>query len=208
MLNQWLGVPLSDYEGHMSAPGVEQLVPLAELFALVLDLTRPESLAVLGVAGGNGLAAIDQEVTRRVVGIDIHQEYLDEVKRRYSGLPQIELYRIDLANEAVKCPPVDLVHAALVFEHAGTARCLDNAIAMVESGGNLSVVLQLPSQAQQNVSPTAFVSLQALGEHFRLIEPRWLIEELTGRSFAIEREIVRPLPSGKGFWLGLFVRLA
>jgi hypothetical protein len=42
--------------------------------------------------------------------------------------------------------PVQLVHAALVFEHAGVDDCLDNALSMIAPGGNLSVVLQMPAE--------------------------------------------------------------
>ena len=76
MSNPWLSVPLEDYEGHMRSPGVEQLTILADLFKRVLDRYRPESVAVLGVAGGNGLEQIDCTVTKRIVGVDINQRYL------------------------------------------------------------------------------------------------------------------------------------
>ena len=59
MSSPWLDVPLADYEGHMSAAGVEQLGPLRDLFRLALDFTRPASVLVLGVAGGK---AFDQAV--------------------------------------------------------------------------------------------------------------------------------------------------
>ena len=52
MSNPWLSIPLEDYEGHMGPEGVRQLAALAELFKCALDRCRPESVAVLGVAGG------------------------------------------------------------------------------------------------------------------------------------------------------------
>ena len=58
-MSHWLRVPLADYEGHMSAAGVEQLAPLADLFRQALTQTNPESVAILGIAGGNGLEHID-----------------------------------------------------------------------------------------------------------------------------------------------------
>ena len=64
MSNPWLSIPLEDYEGHMGSEGVRQLRALAELFKCALDLCLPESVAVLGVAGGNGLEQIDCTVTK------------------------------------------------------------------------------------------------------------------------------------------------
>ncbi len=86
MVNPWLGIPLSDYEGHMNAPGVRQLNALADLFAESLLHCRPRSVAILGIAGGNGLDRVDASVTERIVGIDIHPQYLEAVRDRYTKL--------------------------------------------------------------------------------------------------------------------------
>lgn len=207
-MSRWLRVPLADYEGHMTAAGVEQLAPLVELFRQVLASARPESLAILGIAGGNGLEAIDTQVTKRILGIDINREYLDAVAQRHASLPGLELLHHDLAQGPVGQSPVDLVHAALVFEHAGTGQCLDSALALVKPGGRLSVVLQLPSETQAGVAPTGYQSLQALKETFQLIDPAWLTQTLASRGCQLEYETRHPLPSGKAFWLGVFLSRA
>ena len=72
----------------------------------------------------------------------------------------------------IDTPAVDLVHAALFFEHAGLGRALDNAVSLVALDGKLSVVLQLPEGEQQRVTPTPYASMQTLGEGFSLIDPR------------------------------------
>ena len=72
MSNPWLSIPLEDYEGHMGSAGVRQLTVLAELFKSALDRCRPESVALLGVAGGNGLEQIDCAATKSIVGVDIN----------------------------------------------------------------------------------------------------------------------------------------
>src|SRR5262249_35714398 len=155
--------PLADYEGHMDA--VQQLSALSDLFARALDLCRPPSVAILGIAGGNGLEHLDPAVTTRIVGIDINREYLDEVQRRFGSRTLLELHCVDLSAEedqllAASVEPVALVHAALFFEHAGAGRALDNAIVLVSWGGHLSVVLQLPQHDQAAVSATPYPSLQ------------------------------------------------
>ena len=205
-MSRWLDVPLADYEGHMTAAGVEQLAPLVELFRLALTRVQPPSLAILGIAGGNGLEAIDTQVTRRILGIDINADYLRAVASRHPSLQGLELLHHDLAQSPLRQPPVDLVHAALVFEHAGTGQCLDNALALVKPGGCLSVVLQLPSDTQAGVAPSGFTSLQALKESFQLIDPAWLTATLANRGCKLEYETRHALPSGKAFWLGVFKR--
>jgi len=204
MPNPWLSIPLSDYEGHMNAPGVGQLGALSFLFARAVQRTRPRSVAVLGIAGGNGLEHVDATISR-VVGIDVQPEYLDEVRRRFPSLP-LELHRLDLSSERVNVAPVDLVHAALVFEHTGLGLALDNALTLVAPGGSLSVVLQLPSSADADVAPTGFASIQTLRDHFTLIgfdELRDLVEA-KGLDPVIDEAMA--LPGGKALWLGVFSR--
>jgi threonine dehydrogenase-like Zn-dependent dehydrogenase len=188
----------------MTAAGVEQLAPLVELFRQTLARVRPKSLAILGIAGGNGLEAIDTQVTERILGIDINAGYLEAVAGRHPSLQGLELLHHDLARSPLNQPPVDLVHAALVFEHAGTGQCLDNALALVKPAGRLSVVLQLPSETQAGVAPTSYPSIQALKETFHLIDPAWLIRTLATRGCKLEYETRHALPSGKAFWLGVF----
>jgi hypothetical protein len=195
----WLDVPLADYEGHMSAAGVEQLGPLRDLFRLALDFTRPASVVVLGVAGGNGLDVIDPAVTRRVAGVDIHPGYLAATAARY---PAVELHECDLAAGApAGCAPAALVHAALIFEHAGAEECLASARRLIAPGGHLSVVLQLPSTAQAGVAPTGYASIQGLKDRFRMLDPV-AFQAAAGLPLASETTV--PLPSGKAFWFGLF----
>lgn len=205
-MSGWLQVPLADYEGHMTAVGVEQLAPLASLFREALAHTSPESVAILGIAGGNGLEHIDPAITSRTVGIDISAEYLDVVAQRHPRLHALELHHHDLAKGPIEIPPVDLVHAALIFEHAGTGECLENALRLLRASGRLSVVLQLPSARQAEVAPTGYASLQSLAETFQLIDPEWFIETLATRGLRLEREFRHPLPSGKAFWHGIFSR--
>src|SRR5512140_3078201 len=123
MPSPWLNIPLDDYEAHMRSAGVQQLDALSDLFADALTWCRPESVAILGIAGGNGLERIDAEITRRIVGLDVNPTYLEAVCRRFPAARGLELHCVDLAEETPGQQPVQLVHAALVFEHAGVGRC-------------------------------------------------------------------------------------
>jgi threonine dehydrogenase-like Zn-dependent dehydrogenase len=206
MSNPWSDIPLADYEGHMNAPEVWQLGALSDLFAEAVALRRPASVAILGVAGGNGLDRIDGAVTSRVVGLDVNPLYLDAVRQRYAELLGLELDCVDLAEETISIEPVQLVHAALVFEHTGVGRALENAISLVAAGGALSVVLQLPGEAGQDVGKGGFASIQKLVLHFSLIDPAGFRAAMEERDFRLVHETRRALPAGKAFWMGIFLR--
>jgi hypothetical protein len=206
MSNPWLTIPLTDYEGHMRSAAVQQLDVLSDLFAEAVTACSPTSVAILGIAGGNGLDRIDGSVTRRIVGIDVNQLYLDAVRQRYSHLLPLELHCIDLEEQVVELEPVRLVHAALVLEHAGTGRCLNNAVSLVGGDGSLSVVLQLPSALEQNVGSSGYSSILSLSAHFSLVDPGWLVESLKGHGFRLDCEVHRAVSSGKKFWMGIFGR--
>ena len=206
MTNPWNTTPLDDYETHMSFPEVRQLAPLSDLFREALPIRSPQSLAILGVTGGNGLEHIDSGITKRIVSIDFNSLYLDAVRHRFPALPGLQCVCIDLAQERVALEPADLVHAALLFEHTGLGRCLENAVSLVAARGALSVVLQLPSEFAPEVSKSPVQSMQRLSSHFSLIDSAVLAEQLKSYQFRLEHETRRSLPAGKAFWMGIFVR--
>ena len=67
----------------MSSDSVQQLSTLSELFRQALAYCHPESVAVLGVAGGNGLEQIQPDATRRIYGIDLNPDYLEATRQRF-----------------------------------------------------------------------------------------------------------------------------
>ena len=190
----------------MTSEAVRQLEPLAVLFAEALARRQPESVALLGVAGGNGLDRIESCTTHRIVGLDSNPGYLDAIRERYSHLPGLELHCLDLAATGIEVAPVALVHAALVFEHAGTELCLENALSLVAPGGAISIVLQLPATSDANVGSSGIESIRKLKDHFRLIDPRLFCSEVARQGFELDFETQVALPGGKGFWMGIFLR--
>src|SRR5262245_627162 len=205
-MNPWLALPLDDYEGHMGSPDVDQLTPLADLFGEALARLRPRSVAVLGVAGGNGLEHVDSTLTTRVVGVDLNAEYLAATKARFPDLRGLELHCADLERDTLNLEPVSLVHAALLFEHAGTERCLDTAVSLVSPGGFLSVVLQLPSDAHDAVTPSPFASIATLAGDFSFVDPHQLRRMLAQRELRLTHQSRLTLSTGKAFWSGYFER--
>jgi hypothetical protein len=204
MPNPWLDIPLQDYEGHMQSLGVGQLAVLSALFGKILERTRPSSVAILGIAGGNGLEHINAGVTTRVAGFDLNAAYLSVVRARFPELSGLDLLCVDLVEPLSSIEPFELVHAALIFEHAGTGPCLDNAVSLVRRGGAFSVVLQLPSEAQNAVAPTDFPSMQSLKSHFALVDPSEFTARILARGFRLEDEARASLPGGKAFWSAVF----
>jgi SAM-dependent methyltransferase len=207
MSNPWLNVPLCDYEGHMGSSTVQQSEPLSRLFAESLTLLNPTSVAILGIAGGNGLQRIPTKSVQRILGIDINPDYLDAVRQRFPQLPGLELHCADLAEHTLDLAPVDLVHAALIFEHTGTTRALDNAMALVAPHGTLSVVLQRPGDSSQNIGNSGYASVQSRGEHFSLVDPAQLTKTLCARNFTLIHQGRRPVPAGKALQLSIFTRV-
>jgi SAM-dependent methyltransferase len=206
-MNPWLALPLEDYEGRMGSAAVNQLAPLADLFGEALVRLRPRSVAVLGVAGGNGLQHVDGTLTTRVVGIDVNPAYLAATRARFPDLRGLELRCADLEGDGLlDVEPVSLVHAALVFEHAGIGRCLDTAVRLVASGGHLSVVLQLPLETQDAVTPSAFQSMATLAGDFTFVDPHRLRRVLAQRDLRLVHQARLTLSSGKAFWSGYFER--
>ncbi len=98
MSDPWLSIPLADYEGHMGADNVQQLSALSGLFKRALDVCLPDSVAILGIAGGNGLEHANPAIIKRIVGVDINPGYLDEVRRRFVTHPNLELHCVDLSR--------------------------------------------------------------------------------------------------------------
>ncbi|MDX2154127.1 MAG: class I SAM-dependent methyltransferase [Bryobacteraceae bacterium] len=168
-------------------------------------IAAPHSVAILGIAGGNGLERLDTEVTRRIVGVDIHPEYLEAVRRRFPNLP-LTLFPADLRSGRVPAEPVDLVHAALIFEHAGSEECLRSAASLVAAGGHLSVVLQLPADSAAQPPQIGSGPMKAVKEWFRHVDPVEFKQRLALLGFSPVEERRRALPAGKAFWSGVFTR--
>jgi Zn-dependent alcohol dehydrogenase len=208
MSDPWLSIPLADYEGHMAADSVQQLSALSALFKRVLEDCHPDSVAILGIAGGNGLEHANPATLKRIVGVDINPEYLAEVRRRFATHRNLELHCVDLSRDELRATPVALVHAALFFEHAGVGRALDNALSLVAPGGTLSVVLQLAAGQQQNVTTTPYASMQTLAGRFALVDVSRFRAALETRGFRLLSEELEPLPTGKTLWLGVFSSVA
>ncbi|CAN5804257.1 hypothetical protein BH10BAC2_BH10BAC2_41360 [soil metagenome] len=106
---------------------VRQLDLLSGLTKKYLRKLSPDIVIFLGIARGNGLEHIDNEVTSQVVGIDINQKYLDETKKRFKDqIPNQNLLNIDIASRKTeKIIKANLIWAALIFEYVETDICFE-----------------------------------------------------------------------------------
>jgi ubiquinone/menaquinone biosynthesis C-methylase UbiE len=205
MKNPWLSIPLSDYEAHMALPEVAQAQMLADVFAGQLDIRRPGSLAVIGCAGGNGFDRIAPELTRRVVGVDLNGRYLDEVRQRYAArFEQLELVEADIQAAAGAFAPVDLIYAALVLEYVAVEPVVMQLSAMLNPGGALVTVVQLPDANLPAVTPSSCASLETLEAVMHFVAPKDLRINADCAGLRQIASAKRRTPSGRQFQVQVF----
>lgn len=132
MKNPWEDIKLSDYESHMSLESVYQLQVLNGIMKEQFSSYDVESVMILGIAGGNGLEYMDKEKIRFVYGVDVNQSYLNECKKRYSGLgDSLKTICTDLSDDVLQLPCAQLLVANLLIEYIGY-KCFQRIVQMVK----------------------------------------------------------------------------
>lgn len=177
--NPWTEIPLEDYESHMSHSLVGQLDFLNSLTKKYLNIIKPETCMFLGIAGGNGLEHIDNNITKKVIGIDINQNYLDATHKRYNDkIYSLKLINSDISKtEEVFCS-ADFIWAALVLEYIGMEKSLEFSKNNLQHGGHFIVSIQ-SNNGVQSVSQTGIESIKKSGDIFQMINPDLLIDKAT-----------------------------
>jgi ubiquinone/menaquinone biosynthesis C-methylase UbiE len=200
MTNPWLDIPLADYEGHMSLPYVAQAQLLSDIFADALSKYSPRSVAVLGCAGGNGLERVSSEMTERVVGVDLNPEFVQQTRARFDRqVPVLELFVGDIQTDHFAFSPVELVFAGLLFEYVDAEVVLGNTRQMLRPSGTLLTVVQLPSAAIAEVTPSPFAHLSTLSSVMRLVPPERLRQLAEGHGYCETEERTVQASGGKEF---------
>ncbi len=170
--NPWLQISLSDYELHMESPLVNQASMLAEVPGTCVMLFRPQSVAIFGCSGGNGLERICSATVERVMGIDINPEYICVSSSRYqSAFRRVQFMVADLEVECPNFEPVELIFAGLLFEHVKAAPVLNCIQSRLQNDGRFVTVLQLPSAEASKVTSTGISSLEMLSGTMQLQSP-------------------------------------
>jgi SAM-dependent methyltransferase len=195
--NPWLAIPLADYEAHMALPEVGQAELLANVLADAVRSHAPRSVAVLGCAGGNGFDRVPPGT--RLVGIDVNPDYVASARARHGARAGIELFVGDVTADELPFAPVELAYAGLLFEYVEPAVTLRRLAAKLLPGGTLVVVLQLPSVAQAEVTPSQYTSLAVLTPSMRLVPPGALASAAFAEGYASIGSAVVTASGGKQF---------
>ena len=168
-MNPWLTIPLEDYEAHMSLPAVNQAALMADILAFVCDTYRPASLALLGCAGGQGLDRVDPAIVSRIVAIDINGSYAQRARERFAErFHAFSAFVADIERDPLPIVPVRLAFGALVFEYVDPVAAMRNVTPLLEPGGALVTVIQLPGSAAEAVTPSPYEAIQRLSGVMRL----------------------------------------
>jgi hypothetical protein len=200
MRHPWLEIPITDYEAHMALPSVGQAQLLGTALQRTITQFQPCSLAVLGVAGGNGLEFAQRAGVRRLVALDFNPDYLALCSRRYATyFAEFEPVLHDLSHGPPVITPVECIFAGLVLEYLCVASFCGYLASLLTIGGGFAALLQLPSPTLPEVSPSPFTSLARLESTFSFVPPASLQDSLSAHGFsriAVDRY---DLDSGKSF---------
>lgn len=200
MQHPWLEIPIADYEAHMSLPSIGQAPLLGAVLQRTVAAFRPRSLAVLGVAGGNGLETIVHSGVQRVVALDFNPDFLALCSQRFAAsFDQFEPVLHDLSQGPPPVEPVDCVFAGLVLEYLDAKAFCAYLPSIIAPQGYFATLLQLPSPTLPEVSPSPFISLQRLEKSFCCVAPDALDEQLAVRGFLRVASQQYELVSGKSF---------
>lgn len=198
--NPWLRVDLENYEGHMATPEIGQAALLAEEFKLAVESVRPQSLALVGCAGGNGLDALVGLAIGPVVCVDINSSYLEKLRNRYGGkIPALETICTEVETFSFK-QRLDLVFGGLIFEYTRLNEALLALSRTLRRGGKLVALVQMKSVGVATVSSSPYSgSLTEVGAAFTYIDPDTMSSLAAVRGLDEIGRKVRTLASRKSF---------
>lgn len=207
-MNPWLIISSEEYEAHMSAPGVQQLQILNEIFRKILDQFNPKSICIPGATNGNGFEHLIDRNVKNILGIDINYRYLAECRAWFAEeLPSLNLLCADIDELEMKDGQFDLIHAALIFEYLDFTKGVPKLSKWLSDGGVLSVVLQLSSESSEPVSETPYESIKKLSSIIKLVDEREFVDlaEESGLKEIYSSQV--NLQKGKKFYVGYFKKM-
>jgi hypothetical protein len=190
----------------MADDSVGQLSLLNDLTKKYLDKIKPRTCIFLGIAGGNGLEHIDNAVTKKVIGIDVNQDYLDETYRRYNKqVKNLQLINYYISSGATEICKADAVWAALIMEYTGISDCLQFADRNLLPVGHLVVSIQI-NNGRKPVSTSGIESIKKAADIFSPVDPGELVTKATAAGFLLFDDEVNMLPNGKAIKTFHFVK--
>ncbi|GGC10432.1 class I SAM-dependent methyltransferase [Dyadobacter sediminis] len=197
--NPWSNIPLKDYEAHMAHPLVGQSEMLSRLMESALIKYKPVSLAILGIAGGNGLEHVHTTQTTHVYGVDISQVYLNECQNRYSSqIENLILIKHDLNSREVLPFKVNLILAGLIFEYIELENGLNQVDSCLYQSGSLIVTLQ-KNNGVTSVSNSGINSIKQVAGIFNLVDEGTFEKNILALGYIKTERSESFLPNGKSF---------
>ena len=195
--NPWNEIKLDDYENHMSLSSVNQLQTMNAMMREQFEAYSVETSMVLGVAGGNGLEHVRKDKYKTVYGVDINEEYLCEVDKRYPQLQGVlKCLKIDLINEADSLPEAQLVIANLLIEYIGYP-AFQKAIQKIDPE-YVSCVIQINTDTVQWVSDSPYLhAFDKLDEVHHQMEGQALEKAMKELGYSLILNTMNDLPNGK-----------
>lgn len=196
MKNPWEEIPLEDYENHMRLDSIMQLQAMNEMMKGQLDAYPITSVAIFGIAGGNGLRHVNKSKYKKIYGIDVNSDYLKETVSRYPQLAGIlECRRIDLTSEAAKLPKADMVIANLLVEYIGYG-CFQQAVRSVNPR-YVSCIIQINTE-EEWVSDSPYLHVfDGLEKVHHQMEKNELERSMLEIGCHVIKTLEHTLPNGK-----------
>jgi len=190
--------------GHENVGQLEMLSRITgDQIRLIADIQNP-TIAILGVANGNGLSLFKAGQCKTIIGMDINEAFLDICRHRYRYLPELKLYKIDLMVEKDRAADilrqVDLVIANLLVKHIHLNNFID--IVCQLTNPTLSVTIQFDPDGiavSHSGYETAFDTIQCHGQD---CDEGQLTDAMFNIGYKQINRIVYELPNQK-----LFIRL-
>lgn len=194
--NPWESIKLSDYENHMRLHTVMQLQALNGMMKEQLSAYPVQSVMILGIAGGNGLEHISPQKYRAVYGVDVNEEYLHEVQRRYQELRNIlHCLCLDLRTESAELPSVELLIANLLVEYVG-CDCFQKIVERVRPKV-VSCGIQVDTGEEFVSESPYYSSFDGLGDIHSQIDAAELVRSVCAIGYTHLGTKDYPLPNGK-----------
>ena len=199
MKNPWKEVTLDDYENHMALSNVYQLQTLDMIMGKQFSTYAVKSVAILGVAGGNGLGnLINIPTIENVYGVDINAGYLKTSEERYPQFTgRYSTLLADINEDCSNLPHVDLIVANLFIEYVGYAN-FTKAVRIIKPH-YVSCVIQVdPEESFVSDSPYT-AKLEVLDSVHNSIIPTDLISAMKKIGYTNTKDNSLSLPNGKIF---------
>lgn len=197
MANPWEEISLSDYENHMQLDSVMQLQAMNQMMKGQFESYPVQTAMVLGIAGGNGIEHVNTEKYKKVYGVDINEEYLKAVRKRYDNLSGVlECLHKNLIAEWSELPQAELVIANLLIEYIGY-EVFQKTITHVKPA-YVSCVIQINTDENRWVSDSPYLhAFDGLDQVHHQMEENALAAAMENINYRLIQKLEHPLPNGK-----------